>query len=621
MKTLYYKLIRIGTTNRVVSAVNILIKHLRSGYLPLLLVGMLVLTSGSIPLNQQRLDVQSLLSASKLNVANTPPQSTSNANQTAAIDTPFSYTINAFTDQETPTSLTYSASITPAYTGLSFDVTRRILSGRPFEAGVVSVRVTATDAGGLSASTSFSVTIPCYTHPDYAALVDLFNATNGSQWITKTNWLTSCSPCQWYGITCGIGKRVVAINLPNNNLSGHLPTSLNISNLAELRLGDNQLSGPIPASLGKLTNLQTLDLYNNHLTGTIPAELGNIPYLEDLGLFNNQLSGSIPASLGSLIYMKYLGLSDNQLTGSIPTSLGNMTNLLSLNLTNNRLTGSIPTSLGNMPYLGELGLARNQLSGRIPGSLGYSEYEYYAIDLSYNKLSGPIPDSLGAGKLRDYLHTLRLDHNQLTGSIPASLSNLAYLQELSVNDNQLSGCFPASLSALCGRTIDFSNNPNLPNRGNFTLFCANGTGQCPVQPDLTLTLYVRPATITSTTTVISAVVEVLELNNVASRGPIRLKLTKEADLVWDFAASATSIGSKPVSNRNWTFSDADPDYYILTNTQPVMAGGSMSVGLSGRIRPGATGGALTLSAVLMGVEGEQKLTNNMDAEKLEYVQR
>ena len=620
MKTLLARLVPVSNLNPIVSALKSRCEGLPNSfaYLPLLVVSILALLSATTTLSYQRLDSHYQASANGLNVANTPPQPTANTNQMAAIDRPFSYTVKAFTDQQTPASLTYSVSMTPANNGLSFDANTRILSGKPSQAGLISVSISATDAGGLSASTHFSVSVPCDTHPDYAALVDLFNATNGSEWTTKTNWLTSCSPCQWYGVSCGIGRRVVALELTNNNLSGSLPSSLSALSLAELRLADNQLSGPIPASLGKLTNLQTIQLNNNHLSGSIPTELGSIPYLEELQVYNNQLSGSIPASLGSQTYMQYLSLGHNQLSGSIPPSLGKLTKLLSLDLTNNQLTGSIPASLGNLPYLSGLNLGHNRLSGPIPGNLGYAVYGYYAIDLSYNQLSGPIPDSLGAGMLRDYLHTLRLDHNQLTGSIPASLSNLTSLQELYINNNQLSGCLPASLSALCGRSVDVSNNPNLPGGGNFATFCTNGTGQCPLQPDLTLTLYARPSTITSTSALISAVVEVLELNNVASSGPIILKITKDALFELDFAPSATEIGGKAVTNRSWTFSNADPDYYLLRNAQPVVAGGSQSVGLSGRLKPGATAGGLTLSAVLLGVAGEQKLTNNTDADKIEY---
>lgn len=90
--------------------------------------------------------------------ANTAPVATANASQTATVGRAFSYTVNAFSDAQTPNRLTYSASIDPV-NGLSFDATTRILAGIPSQPDPVSVTITATDPGGLSASTSFSISV------------------------------------------------------------------------------------------------------------------------------------------------------------------------------------------------------------------------------------------------------------------------------------------------------------------------------------------------------------------------------------------------------------------------------------------------------------------------------
>ena len=52
--------------------------------------------------------------------------------------------------------------------------------------------------------------------------------------------------------------------------------------------------------LGSLSNLTELDLHDNNLSGGIPAELGSLSNLTRLELGNNELSGEIPAELGSL---------------------------------------------------------------------------------------------------------------------------------------------------------------------------------------------------------------------------------------------------------------------------------------------------------------------------------
>ena len=91
---------------------------------------------------------------------NTPPVATTNASQTATAGSTFSYTVNAFTDAQTPNNLTYTAGIAPASTNtLSLNPTTRVLSGRFSEPGSVSVTITATDPGGLTASTSFTILV------------------------------------------------------------------------------------------------------------------------------------------------------------------------------------------------------------------------------------------------------------------------------------------------------------------------------------------------------------------------------------------------------------------------------------------------------------------------------
>ena len=73
--------------------------------------------------------------------------------------------------------------------------------------------------------------------------------------------------------------------------------------------------------MGSLVNLRSLSLGDNQLTGGIPAELGNLANLERLRLFNNQLTGEIPDELGRLTNLTVLHLSGNQLTGCVPASL------------------------------------------------------------------------------------------------------------------------------------------------------------------------------------------------------------------------------------------------------------------------------------------------------------
>lgn len=67
--------------------------------------------------------------------------------------------------------------------------------------------------------------------------------------------------------------------------------------MRELRLSQNQLSGPIPAWLGDLDKLEGLTLFSNQLTGAIPASLGGLTNLQALYLSQNLLTECIPEGL------------------------------------------------------------------------------------------------------------------------------------------------------------------------------------------------------------------------------------------------------------------------------------------------------------------------------------
>ena len=90
----------------------------------------------------------------------------------------------------------------------------------------------------------------------------------------------------------------------------------------DLRLIDfssNRFEGEIPASIiGSLRALHLLNLSNNALSGHIPSSLGNLTALESLDLSQNKLSGRIPSSLAQLTFLEYFNVSHNHLWGHIP---------------------------------------------------------------------------------------------------------------------------------------------------------------------------------------------------------------------------------------------------------------------------------------------------------------
>jgi hypothetical protein len=144
------------------------------------------------------------------------------------------------------------------------------------------------------------------------ALLDLFHATHGSHWTTRTNWGSSLPLADWAGVTVKDGC-VVKLKLASNNLRGSLPASLyHLDHLTVLDLRLNQLCGPVPPELGHM-HLTHIYLQSNRLSCALPDTLGALTNLTVLDLRSNMLCGALPVkALVCLRKLKYLGLRSNQ---------------------------------------------------------------------------------------------------------------------------------------------------------------------------------------------------------------------------------------------------------------------------------------------------------------------
>ena len=290
----------------------------------------------------------------------------------------------------------------------------------------------------IIATNSFTLAKAQVNTTDSLALVDLYNSTNGPGWGNHTNWLTSQPVSSWYGITV-TGNRVTTVFIYNNNMTG-----------------------PIPSSIGNLTALTILKLYTNHLNGAIPSSIGNLVNLSILFLNNNALSGAIPSSIGNLAQLGELDMQANQLSDTIPSSIGNMASLYGLFLNGNQLIGKIPASIGNLVNLADLDLSDNQLTGTIPPVIT-SLTSLFDLTLSHNQLTGTIPFSIGNLTNLAFLY---LDNNRLQGSIPSSVGNLVNLQYLYFNNNKLTGAVPKALTQLPQLHFLYLNNNHLTQSKN-----------------------------------------------------------------------------------------------------------------------------------------------------------
>lgn len=279
---------------------------------------------------------------------------------------------------------------------------------------------------------------------DRETLTVFYHATNGDEWTNNENWLSDAPLSDWHGVSTTFAGTVTSIKLGQNNLSGFIPAELcQLSSLERLELPRNQLTGPIPPELGLLTNLSFLWLASNELTGSIPPELGQLINLGLLWLDDNRLTGGIPPEFGELASLRGLDISSNELTGVLPPELGQLTSLTTLFLLNNAMTGIIPPELGQLINLKDLILAGNAFTGTIPPELGQTKL--VRLLLTSNNLTGEIPLELAqlAG-----LTDLSLDGNMLTGIIPPELAQLTRLEQLTLSQNRLTGNIPPELAQL-----------------------------------------------------------------------------------------------------------------------------------------------------------------------------
>jgi hypothetical protein len=232
-----------------------------------------------------------------------------------------------------------------------------------------------------------------------AALVALYQNTDGTNWKYNTNWLKTATPCDWIGIEC---------------LGGHV---------TELVLSVNNLSGAIPPEIGDLSNLTYFDLAYNQLT-TLPTEIGNLSNLTYFDLAYNQLT-ALPSEIGNLSNLSDLQLWGNRLT-VLPSEIGNLSNLIVLDLAYNQLT-TLPPNIRDLSSLHELDLYNNQLAVLLPEIGGLSNL--FELDLRDNQLTS-LP--LEIGNLSN-LAELQLDGNPFTGTVPSPITNLDRLTYLSLS--------------------------------------------------------------------------------------------------------------------------------------------------------------------------------------------
>ncbi|XP_022748061.1 receptor kinase-like protein Xa21 [Durio zibethinus] len=239
----------------------------------------------------------------------------------------------------------------------------------------------------------------------------------------------------------------------DNNLSGNIPGSIsNVSKLRILELQNNSFFGLIPETLGNLRFLENLQLWSNHLTTKTSTHewsflnsLANCKYLRMLDLSFNPLNGILPASISNLsTSLQQFSVIDCKIRGSIPMEIGSLSNAILLDLSSNKLSGPIPTTIGRLKNLQLLNLYGNKLQGSVPHDLCGLK-GLFRLSLGANELDGPLPTCLCDLTSLRYLY---LFSNKLHSQIPLTFWSLKDILEVDLSSNNLSGSLPLDIGNL-----------------------------------------------------------------------------------------------------------------------------------------------------------------------------
>ncbi|GFY80296.1 leucine-rich receptor-like protein kinase family protein [Actinidia rufa] len=247
----------------------------------------------------------------------------------------------------------------------------------------------------------------------------------------------------FYGVVCDPDTgNVTAIVLDRLGLVGDLKfsTLIGLTNLKNLSLSGNSLTGRLVPSLGSMYTLQHLDLSGNQFYGPIPARITDLWGLNYLNLSSNNFNGGFPSGIWKLQQLKVLDLHSNRLLGDIQDLLTELRNVEHVELSYNLFSGSLAMDAQNISSLANtvqyLNLSHNSLSG------GFFHDDVIplfrnlqVLDLGDNQLSGELPAFASLPNLR----VLRLGSNGFFGSIPEELlESLIPLEELDLSGNGFS---------------------------------------------------------------------------------------------------------------------------------------------------------------------------------------
>ncbi|KAL6330144.1 hypothetical protein AAG906_040064 [Vitis piasezkii] len=168
-------------------------------------------------------------------------------------------------------------------------------------------------------------------------------------------------------------SKLPSLSLVLNHLSGSLPSSIGTwpPDLEGLYIGGNQFSGIIPLSILNMSKLTVLDISINflHWICTIPTGISNLTNLIDLRLDDNDLTGLIPTSSGRL--QKLQPIASRSWKHEVFSGIGPVKEPIFRRHPKHHITSSKPEAL---KYLKYLNVSFNKLQREIPNGGPFANF-------------------------------------------------------------------------------------------------------------------------------------------------------------------------------------------------------------------------------------------------------
>ena len=335
-------------------------------------------------------------------------------------------------------------------------------------------------AGGGSGAPT--LTDPEIAELERAVLEFTYSQMGGNNWRNRTNWSTDAPLKDWHGVSVNAQGRVIALDLSNNNLTGHIPAELDfLPELQSLRLSGNATRSCIPRELrdpllvGALLSddgIERQALNDLPLIGVLPSIVENAAG----SVASTVVSIAASSTAGSVASTAFSGL--QMAENALQYNIGELNQPLCAPPLPNRknYTGDLASLEAIRDYYIGQGVSADKFATWQEGNpywhgveVGTFEGQKRVIRLGLDDrgLTGNIAPEIAN---LDGLYYLNLSGNQLSGSIPPELGHLSNLRTLALNDNQLTSA---------SREVT---RPKLDDDGNVTY--VTETVKVPIPPEL-----------------------------------------------------------------------------------------------------------------------------------------